>query len=124
MGSNREAVRLSGVNTKKWEMAAFIICGTLAGIAAVFFAAAYSTVQPGYGDQYNNEAIAACVMGGTSMLGGLASIGGTVIGALMIALIQEGILAMKFTKDIQLIITAIIVIAAVYIDVSARRRKN
>ena len=58
------------------------------------------------------------------MLGGLASIGGTVIGALMIALIQEGILAMKFTKDIQLIITAIIVIAAVYIDVSARRRKN
>jgi ribose transport system permease protein len=124
LGSNREAVRLSGVNTKKWEMAAFIICGTLAGIAAVFFAAAYSTVQPGYGDQYNNEAIAACVMGGTSMLGGLASIGGTVIGALMIALIQEGILAMKFTKDIQLIITAIIVIAAVYIDVSARRRKN
>ena len=46
LGSNREAVRLSGVNTKKWEMAAFIICGTLAGIAAVFFAAAYSTVQP------------------------------------------------------------------------------
>lgn len=124
LGSNREAVRLSGVNTKKWEMIAFIICGTLAGIAAIFFAAAYSTVQPGYGDQYNNEAIAACVMGGTSMIGGLASIGGTVIGALIIALIQEGILAMKFTKDIQLIITAIIVITAVYVDVTARRRKN
>lgn len=42
----------------------------LADIAAIFFAAAYSTVQPGYGDQYNNEAIAACVMGGTSMIGG------------------------------------------------------
>lgn len=124
LGSNREAVRLSGVNTKKWEMIAFIICGTLAGVAAIFFAAAYSTVQPGYGDQYNNEAIAACVMGGTSMIGGLASIGGTVIGALIIALIQEGILAMKFTKDVQLIITAVIVIVAVYIDVSARRRKN
>lgn len=124
LGSNREAVRLSGVNTKKWEMIAYVICGTLVGIAAVFFAAAYSTVQPGYGDQYNNEAIAACVMGGTSMIGGLASIGGTVIGALIISLIQEGILAMKFTKDIQLIITAVIVIVAVYLDVSARRRKN
>lgn len=124
LGSNREAVRLSGVNTKKWEMTAYILCGTLAGVAAVFFAAAYSTVQPGYGDQYNNEAIAACVMGGTSMIGGLASIGGTVIGAFIISLIQEGILAMKFTKDIQLIITAIIVIVAVYLDVSARRRKN
>ena len=62
--------------------------------------------------------------GRTSMIGGLASIGGTVIGALIIALIQEGILAMKFTKDIQLIITAIIVITAVYVDVTARRRKN
>lgn len=124
LGSNREAVRLSGVNTKKWEMIAYVICGTLVGIAAIFFAAAYSTVQPGYGDQYNNEAIAACVMGGTSMMGGLASIGGTVIGTLIIALIQEGILAMKFTKNIQLIITAIIVIVAVYIDASARRKKK
>ncbi|MBR2189725.1 MAG: ABC transporter permease [Eubacterium sp.] len=124
LGSNQEAVRLSGVNTKKWKMIAYIICGILAGVAAIFFAAAYTTVQPGYGDQYNNEAIAGCVMGGTSMIGGLASIGGTVIGVLIISLIQEGILAMKFAKNIQLIITAIIVIAAVYVDVSARRRKN
>ncbi len=124
LGSNREAVRLSGVNTKKWEMTAYVICGVLAGIAAIFFSAAYTTVQPGYGDQYNNEAIAGCVMGGTSMIGGLASIGGTVIGVLIISLIQEGILAMKFAKNIQLIITALIVIAAVYVDVSARRRKN
>ena len=58
------------------------------------------------------------------MIGGLASIGGTVIGVLIISLIQEGILAMKFAKNIQLIITALIVIAAVYVDVSARRRKN
>ena len=124
LGSNREAVRLSGVNTKKWEMIAFIICGTLAGIAGIFFAAAYTTVQPGYGDQYNNEAIASCVMGGTSMIGGLASISGTVIGTLIISLIQEGVLALGFAKDIQLIITAVIVIVAVYIDVSSRRRRT
>ena len=124
LGSNKEAVRLSGVNIKKWEMLAYIICGILVGIAAIFFVGAYTTVQPGYGDQYNNEAIAGCVMGGTSMAGGLASISGTVIGVFIIALLQEGILALGFTKDYQLIITGIIVIVAVYADVVARRRKN
>lgn len=124
LGSNKEAVRLSGVNVKKWEMLAYVICGILVGIAAIFYVAAYTTVQPGYGDQYNNEAIAGCVMGGTSMVGGLASVSGTVIGVFIIALLQEGILALGFSKDYQLIITGIIVIVAVYADVATRRRKN
>lgn len=124
LGSNKEAVRLSGVNVKKWEMVAYVICGTLVGIAAIFYVSAYTTVQPGYGDQYNNEAIAGCVMGGTSMAGGLASISGTVIGVFIISLLQEGILALGFTKDYQLIITGVIVIVAVCSDVIARRRKN
>ena len=124
LGSNKEAVRLSGVNVKKYEMLAYIICGLLVGIAAIFYVGAYTTVQPGYGDQYNNEAIAGAVMGGTSMSGGLASIAGTIIGVFIIGLLQEGILALGFTKDDQLIITGIIVIVAVYADVSARRRKN
>ncbi len=124
LGSNKEAVRLSGVNVKKWEMLAYIICGILVGIGAIFFVATYTTVQPGYGDQYNNEAIAGCVMGGTSMVGGLASIGGTVIGVFIISLLQQGILALGFTKEYQYIITGLLVIAAVYADVSARRRKN
>ena len=124
LGSNKEAVRLSGVDTRKWEMLAYLMCGLLLGIATIFFVGTYTTVQPGYGDQYNNEAIAGCVMGGTSMAGGLASIGGTVIGVFIISLLQEGILALKLTKDIQLIITGLIVIVAVYADVMARRRKS
>ena len=124
LGSNKEAVRLSGVDVKKWEMLAYVICGVLVGIAAIFFVGAYTTVQPGYGDQYNNEAIACCVMGGTSMAGGIASIAGTVIGTLIISLLQQGILALGFSKDYQFIITGLIVIGAVYADVSARRRKN
>ncbi len=124
LGSNKEAVRLSGVDVKKWEMLSYVICGILVGIAAIFFVAAYTTVQPGYGDQYNNEAIAGCVMGGTSMAGGLASIGGTVIGVFIISLLQEGILALGINKNFQLIITGVIVIVAVYADVMARRRKN
>ncbi len=124
LGSNKEAVRLSGVNVRKWQMAAYVICGSLAGIAAIFFVAAYTTVQPGYGDQYNNEAIAGCVMGGTSMAGGLASISGTFIGVMIISILQEGILAIGLNKNYQLVITGIIVIVAVYLDVMSRRRKN
>ncbi|MFV0504734.1 MAG: ABC transporter permease [Lachnospirales bacterium] len=124
LGSNKEAVRLSGVNVKKYEMCAYVICGILVGIAAIFFVAAYTTVQPGYGDQYNNEAIAAAVMGGTSMAGGFASISGTVIGTFIIALLQEGILALGFTKNYQLILTGLIVICAVFADVVSRRRRK
>ena len=124
IGSNREAVRLSGVNVKKWEMLAYIICGLCAGIAAIFYVAAYTTVQPGLGDTFNNEAIAGCVMGGTSMAGGLASIGGSFIGVMIISLLQEGILAMGFQKDYQYLITGIIVIIAVWADIRSRRRRN
>ncbi len=124
IGSNKEAVRLSGVNTKKWEMIAYIICGALAGIAAIFYVGAYTTVQPGLGDTFNNEAIAACVMGGTSMAGGLASVLGTIIGAVIVALMQEGILAMGFTISYQYVITGIIVLIAVTADAFSRRKKN
>ena len=122
--SNKEAVRLSGVDVKKWECLAYVFCGTLAGIAAIAYVGCYTTVQPGLGDTFNNEAIASCVMGGTSMSGGIASIGGSIIGVFIISLLQEGILAMGFQKDYQYVITGIIVLLAVFADVRSRRRKN
>lgn len=124
IGSNREAVRLSGVNTKKWETLAYIICGLMAGIAAIFYVGAYTTVQPGLGDTFNNDAIAGCVMGGTSMAGGVASIGGTLIGVLIISLLQEGILAMGKNINYQYIITGLIVLVVVYADLRSRRRRS
>ena len=105
-------------------MTAYIICGTLAGVAAIFYVGAYTTVQPGLGDTFNNEAIASCVMGGTSMTGGIASMGGTIIGTLIIAVLQEGIMAMGFQKEYQFVITGIIVIVAVYLDVRSKARKD
>lgn len=124
LGSNKEAVRLSGVDTRKWEMLAYVICGILAGMAAIFYVGAYTTVQPGLGDTFNNEAIAACVMGGTSMAGGSASILGTFIGAIIVALMQEGILAMGFTISYQYVLTGLIVLGAVTADIMSRKRKN
>lgn len=124
LGSNREAVRLSGVDVRKWEMLAFIMSGLFAGIAAIFYVGAYTTVQPGMGDIFNNEAIAACVMGGTSMAGGSASIFGTIIGAFVIAMVQEGILSMGFNINYQYVLTGLILFTAVAADTISRRRRN
>ena len=122
LGSNKEAVRLSGVDVKKWQMLAYIICGTMAGIAAIFFVAAYTTVQL-HGDQYNNEAIAGCVMGGTLWLEVLHPSAERLL-VMIISILQEGILAIGLNKNYQLVITGLIVIVAVYLDVMSRRRKN
>ena len=124
LGANRESVRLSGVDTRRWEMLAYVICGALAGFAAIFYVGCYTTVQPVKGDTFNNEAIAACVMGGTSMAGGLASILGTVIGAFIIAIMQEGILSMGLNISYQYALTGLIVLGAVVADTLSRRRRN
>lgn len=124
LGSNKEAVRLSGVDVRKWEALAYVICSMLAGVAAIFYVGSYSVVQPGLGDTFNNEAIASCVMGGTSMAGGIASIGGTFIGVLIISLLQEGIRAVGLQIDYQYVVTGAIVLVAVYADIRSRKRKN
>ena len=124
IGSNREAVRLSGVDTRKWEALAYIICGILAGIAAIMYVGVNTKVTTAGGDAFNNNAIAACVMGGTSMAGGVASVSGSLIGILIIALLRVGINAMKFSPDWQYIITGIIVALAVYADIRSSQRRR
>ncbi len=124
IGSNREAVRLSGVDTRRWEALAYIICGILAGIAAITYVGVITQVQPGLGDEFNNNAIASCVMGGTSMAGGVASMGGTIIGVFIISLLRVGIQAMGFLPDYQYIITGIIVALAVFADIRSSARKR
>ena len=121
LGSNKEALRMSGVDVNRWGRLAYIVCGMMAGVAAIFYVGAYTTVQPGLGDVFNNDAIACCVMGGTSMSGGTASIGGTFLGVMVIALLQEGILAMGLTRDYQYIVTGIIVLLSVCLDMKNRR---
>ena len=96
----------------------------LAGIAAILYVAVNTKVTTVGGDSFNNNAIAACVMGGTSMAGGTASIAGSFIGILIIALLRVGISAMKFSPDWQYIITGIIVALAVYTDIRSTARKK
>lgn len=90
LGSNSEATRLSGVNIAKWRTLAYIISGTLAGLAGLAYASIYSTILPGGGGGFELDAIAGVVIGGTSMSGGYGTISGTLIGVFIMSVLKTG----------------------------------
>ncbi len=124
LGSNKEATRLSGINTVKWEMLSYIISGLFAGLAAISYAATYSTVLPGTGNGFELDAIAGVVIGGTSLSGGLGSISGTIIGVFIMSVLKTGLPFVGLQPHYQLLFTGIVLIIAVFVDVMNRRRQR
>ncbi len=123
LGSNEEATRLSGVNTDRWKIAIYTLCGTFAGLGGVLMAARLNSAQPALGAGYELDAIAAVVIGGTSLAGGEGTIIGTIIGAFVKSVLDNGLRINNVPQEIQIVITGLIVIGAVYLDVIRRRRK-
>ena len=124
IGSNEEAVRLSGVNAGRWKMITFIISGTSAGIASIFFAAAYTVMTPGTGQGFELDAIAAAVIGGTSLSGGVGSVTGTVIGVFIMSTLAVGLVSIGLRAPYQVFFTGVVVIGAVFLDIQRTRRAN
>jgi len=123
LGSNEEAVRLSGVNTDRWKMAIYALAGGICGIAGILIASRLNSAQPALGLGYELEAIAAVVIGGTSLSGGRGTILGTLIGALIMAVLTNGLRVLSVAQEWQTVVTGAIIILAVYADM-ARRRKT
>ena len=124
LGSNEEAARLSGVNVDVWKMAVFAVCGLFSGIAGVLIGARLNSAQPSLGQGYELDAIAAAVIGGTSLSGGEGSILGTVIGAFIISTLTNGLRIMSVPQEWQTVVTGGIVIVAVYLDIVRRRQRS
>jgi ribose transport system permease protein len=124
IGSNEEATRLSGVRTVRWKAAAYVISGFFAGLAGVVIAARLNSAQPAVGFGYELDAIAAAVIGGTSLSGGEGSILGTVIGAFLIAVLTNGLRLLDVPQEWQIVVTGVIVVLAVYLDILRRRRQG
>ncbi len=123
IGSNEEATRLSGINTDKYKMLAYVFCGIGAGIAAIFWSASFTTVASATGNGMELDAIAGVYIGGTSAAGGVASIAGSVIGNIMLVIIRSGLnfVLAKFNLNmnstyVTYVLTGIIVVAAVLMD--------
>lgn len=116
VGGNRECARLSGIPIKKTEILVYTISGLLAAFAGIVLASRMFSGQPASGSGYEMDAIAACVLGGISMSGGVGSISGTFIGAVVIGMISNGLNLMGVSSFWQLVVKGIIILAAVIID--------
>ena len=131
IGSNEEATRLSGINTDMYKLMAYVISGLGAGIAAIFWAASFTTVASATGNGMELDAIAGVYIGGTSAAGGIASISGSVIGSAMLVVIRSGLnfVLAKFNLDVNstyvtYVLTGIIVVVAVLMDVIKNKNAN
>lgn len=122
LGSNEEATRLSGVNVDSWKIAVYTLCGLFSGLAGVVIAARLNSAQPALGAGYELDAIAATVIGGTSLSGGEGTILGTIIGAFIISTLTNGLRILGVPQEWQMVITGVIVVLAVYLDRLRRRQ--
>lgn len=116
VGGNAKAARVSGINVKKITCSAYMIAGVLAGLAGVVLTSRVSSGLAMAGQNYETDAIAAVVMGGTSLAGGKGRLWGTLIGVLIIAVLNNGLDMMAVSSYWQLIIKGIIIVAAVMMD--------
>jgi ribose transport system permease protein len=121
IGTNREAVRLSGIATVPVEVAVFTLSGGLAGLAGIFHVAYLESVDPNAGIGLELSAIAAVVIGGTSLMGGRGSVVASFLGVLIIVVLQAGLAQAGATEPTKRIVTGLVIIAAVIVDAWRRR---
>lgn len=124
LGSNEEAARLSGINVDGWKISIYTLGGMFSGLAGVMMASRLNSAQPALGQGYELEAIAAVVIGGTSLSGGEGTILGTVIGAFIMSVLTNGLRILSIPQEWQMVVIGAIVILAVYLDIIRRGNKH
>lgn len=121
IGGNREAARCTGIAISKCEITVYALCGLCAGLAGLINASQLYSAEPGAGQGFELSAIAAVVVGGTSFSGGIGAIPGTLLGAIIIGILDKGLNQAGVHFSLQYIVKGAVILAAVGLDV--RRRK-
>ncbi|KEZ21805.1 ABC transporter permease [Glaesserella parasuis] len=123
IGSNEEAARLSGIKTNVVKIYAYVASGLLSGLTGVILASRLVTAQPNGGVAYELDAIASAVVGGTSLMGGVGTIPGTLIGSFIIGVLRNGLNMNGVSSFVQMIVIGLVIIVAVSLD-QLRQSKN
>jgi ribose transport system permease protein len=123
IGGNEEATRLSGVNVRLHKTLVYGVSGLASAIAAVLLTARLNSAQPIAGIMYELDAIAATVIGGTSLMGGEGGLGGTIIGALIMGVLRNGLNLLGVSSFVQQIVIGLVIVFAVLIDTVLKARR-
>ena len=123
IGGNEEAALLSGVDVGKVKTLVYGICGMLSGLAAVILTARLNSAQPIAGIMYELDAIAATVIGGTSLMGGEGTVFGTLVGALIMGVLRNGLNLLDVSSFVQQIVIGSVIILAVLVDMFLKNRR-
>jgi ribose transport system permease protein len=123
VGANEKAVRLSGMRSDRLKLFAFVVTGLCVGVAGIILASLMNAGQPTAGRGFELTVIAAVILGGTSLLGGRGSLFGTLLGVLVLKVIDNGIIILGWNQDLQMVVPGVVIILASYLDI-VRNRAN
>ena len=121
VGGNQRAAELSGVRVKRIQFAVYVISGVCAAMVGLIIAAQLAAAHPATGETFELNAIAAVVLGGTSLMGGRGSVGGTIIGAFVIGVLADGLILMGVSEFWQIVIKGLVIVLAVVLDQMQQR---
>lgn len=122
IGGNPDAARLSGINIRRHILAVFCLMGVLTGVASIIYTARVGSASPDAGQLLELDAIAACVIGGTSLMGGRGTVFGAILGALIMSSLDNGMSLERVEPAMQNIIKGAILVAAVGLDMAGRKK--
>lgn len=122
IGGNPEVARLAGINVKAMTVMVYTVCSLLAGLAGLVLAARLDSAQPSLGTSYELDAIAAVVIGGTSLSGGTGGIGGTIIGVLIIGVLRNGLNLLSVSPFVQQVVIGLVIVMAVTAETFRKRK--
>ncbi|OON97236.1 MAG: ABC transporter permease [Candidatus Epulonipiscioides saccharophilum] len=123
VGGNEKATRLSGINTKRVYFIAYANMGLLSALAGMLTIARMTSAQPTYGTNYEMDAISACFIGGASAYGGVGTVPGVIVGALLMGIINLGMSIMGVDSNYQKVVKGLVLLAAVIFDILSKRQK-
>ncbi len=124
VGGNRKAAALSGIKVDRVMFWIYTNMGILAGLAGIILSARNASATPKAGDMFEMDAIAACYIGGTAVAGGVGTVTGAVVGALIMGVLNNGMSLLGWSVDIQRVVKGLVLLAAVAVDLYFKKKKN